>query len=251
MTIWSMKASTDGRIDDYPRNRDRPERPALLSGPRHRLRPHDPGDRRAHRGGPHHRRRGGRGAARCARVARRACTRTDAGGARRHRIARRRRRRRLRRDDRVRGPRDDLHRSRPGRAAPAEPAHEPCGRCRTGLPARDRAGDAPAPGEHAGPRPQRLPAGRRRHDPRAPRPRHPPGRAGAGECRGVGRPRPARPPSAAAHRSRPGRGRWDRRLGRRRPEGRRPGADGTRREGGHRPAERHPDDGRDRRPAPR
>ena len=72
------------------------------------------------------------------------------------------------------------------------------------VPARGRPGDAPAAGEHAGAGPQRLPAAPRRPAARLPRLGHPPGRAGAGERRRVGRPGAARPPRAAADRPRPG-----------------------------------------------
>ena len=44
--------------------------------------------------------------------------------------------------------------------APGEPADEPRGGRRAAVPARGRAGDAPAAGQHARPRPLRLPAGR-------------------------------------------------------------------------------------------
>ena len=82
------------------------------------------------------------------------------------------------------------------------------------VPARDRPGDAAAARQHPGPRPQRLPAAARRSPARVPRRGHPPGGAGAGEPRRVGRPGAARPPGAAADRPRAGgvpRGRSSRR----------------------------------------
>ena len=73
------------------------------------------------------------------------------------------------------------------------------------VPARGRAGDAPAAREHARARPQRLPAPARRPVARVPRRGDPSGRAGAGQRGRVGRPRAARPPRAAADRPRRGR----------------------------------------------
>ena len=59
--------------------------------------------------------------------------------------------------------------------------------------------------EHAGARPQRLPAAPRRPAARVPRRGDPPGRPGAGQPRRVRRPGAARPPRAAADRAWPGR----------------------------------------------
>ena len=131
---------------------------------------------------------------------------------------------RVRRHDRVRRPRDDVHPAR-GRRAPAGEPHRIARRRRGApVPARGRAGDAPAAGEHARPRPLGLPAAAGRSDLRAAGWRHPPGRAGAGERRRVGRPRAARPSRAAAHRARRGRGRRTGDAGDGRPPRRRPRA---------------------------
>ena len=136
--------------------------------------------------------------------------------------------------------------------AAGEPDRVPRRRRRAAVPARGRARDAAAAGEHARARPLGLPAAARRPDLRAPRARDPPGRAGAGERGRVGRPRPARAPRAAADRSRRGRGRRPAgRAGARRAPRRRPGAADARAQGGPRAAQRHAADERARRAARR
>ncbi len=98
---------TPGRIADYHRPRDRPNRP--------------------HRRDADHRRRRGGGPPRRPGEPRSGCPCPRPGGARRDRTARRRGPGGLRRDDRLRRPGEHLDRTGRRGPAPAEPADEPRG----------------------------------------------------------------------------------------------------------------------------
>ena len=92
---------------------------------------------------------------------------------------------RLRGHDRVRRPGHDVHPAGRRGPAPGEPARLARRGRRAAVPARGRAGDAPAAREHARARPLGVPAAARGPDLRAARAGDPPGRAGAGERRRV------------------------------------------------------------------
>ena len=225
MTIWSMKVSTGYAITAAApgRERTRPSSKSNTGGrvayPRcvtdaHFVPERGPGrlarrPGRPDRRGPHDRRRRGGRPPRGPRRARPPRARADAGGARRHRRARRARRGRLRRHDRA---------SATSRRRSSRPATRPRSR-RTCIASHAAGVGAPFPREVVRAmlllRANTLALGHSRLPARCSSTgccalldaRDPPGRAGAGERRRVGRPRAARAPRAAAHRARRGRGR--------------------------------------------